>query len=112
MPRVACCAKPLASKPETAEALTLRETLEALDGPAELAHDRVPTVDAPVPVATYRDWDPAETRVICCRIANDLYPKDERFESRSEALATMQLRHGAVLEVNYVPGRAFFRVRR
>lgn len=85
--------------------------LELVDGPAAITQDHVPSVDQAVPVATYADWRKEDTRVIACRIANDLY-RDERFESREEAKATIQLRHGRILEENYVPGRAFFRVLR
>jgi hypothetical protein len=86
--------------------------LEMLDAPGEYAVDRVPTVDADVPLATYRDWDPKDTRIVTCRIGNDLYPRDERFESRDEAYKAVERRHGRILEANYAPGRAFFRVRR
>ena len=84
--------------------------LELLDGPADLAEDFVPTLDAAEPVATYQTWRREDTRVISCRIGNDLYLKDERFETREEALRTITKRHGKVVEANYVPGRAFFRV--
>jgi hypothetical protein len=86
--------------------------LEMLDGFTETHTDHVPTLDQEVPVASHPDWTRENTRVISCRIANDLYPKDERFESRGEALAAITKRHGKVVEANYVPGRAFFRVRR
>lgn len=86
--------------------------LELLDGFAETHADHVPTMDQEVPVASHPDWTAASTRVISCRIANDLYTKDERFESRSEAYAVITKRHGKIVEANYVPGRAFFRVRR
>lgn len=84
--------------------------LEMLDGLTETSADVVPTLDSKEPAASYKDWDPAATRIIACRIANDLYLRDERFESRDEARAAIQLRHGRILEANYVPGRAFFRV--
>jgi hypothetical protein len=88
------------------------DPLEILDGPTELAPPvRIPTVYSNEPTATYHDWRPADTRVITCRIGNDLYP-GERFESRDEALEAVKLRYGRVLEANYVPGRAFFRVQR
>ena len=84
--------------------------LELLDGPSQLVHDHIPTVDQEVPVASYADWRREDTRVIAVSIANSLYRKDERFESREEAKAAIQLRHGKILEEQYVPGRAFFRV--
>jgi hypothetical protein len=86
--------------------------LEVLDGPSQSAVDYVPTLDQEVPVASHPDWRREDTRVISCRIANDIYTKDERFESRAEAHAAITARHGRILEANYVPGRAFFRVRR
>ncbi len=85
--------------------------LEVLDGASELSHDHVPQMDQEVPVASHRDWLKSQTRVVTCRIANDLY-KDERFETRDEAIAAITKRHGRILEANYVPGRAFFRVKR
>lgn len=88
----------------------VQAALEVLDGPSETTQDYVPSLDQEVPVATHRDWRPEETRVISCRISNDLYMKDERFESREEARRAIARRHGRILEANYVPGRAFFRV--
>ena len=93
---------------QTAPQTLVEELLEA-DGPAETTVHRVPTADQSVPVADYPDWTVFNTRIVTCRIANDLY-KDERFETRDEALAAMKVRYGRVLEANYVPGRAFFRV--
>jgi hypothetical protein len=90
--------------------LTLEETMELIDGPTEMAPpEQIPHLSQDVPVATYRDWSPKDTRVITCRIANDIYP-GTRYESREEAKAAVELVHGKVLEANYVPGRAFFRV--
>jgi hypothetical protein len=86
--------------------------LEVLDGVAHAAQDFVPTMDQEIPVASHCDWDPAKTRIVTCRIANDVYTKDERFETRAEAYAAITLRHGKIREANYVPGRAFFRVDR
>lgn len=85
--------------------------LELLDAPAEYAVDRVPTSDQEAPVASYRDWNPTDTRVVTVRIGNDLF-REERFESRDEARAAIEQRHGRILEANYAPGRAFFRVMR
>ncbi len=86
-------------------------SLEVLDGPTDPALDLVPTADQDIPVATYSDWTPAGTRIVTCRIANDQYP-GERFESRGEAYRAVEGQHGRILEANYVPGRAFFRVRK
>lgn len=90
---------------------TPEDELLALDGPPEVAPNLTPTVDAAVPLATYPDWDPRATRVIACRIGNDIYP-GPRYESRDAARAAIEAQYGRVLEANYVPGRAFFRVRR
>ena len=89
----------------------MREALEAVDGPTDTEPDFVPTADQSIPLATYPDWVPGETRIIQCRIGNDLYSGD-RYESRDEARAATELKYGKVLEANYTPGRAFFRVRR
>jgi hypothetical protein len=86
--------------------------LEMLDGPSEVAVDVVPSMDAQQPVATYRVWRKEDTKVVSCRIANDLYLRDERFESREEAHRAISVRYGRILEQNFVPGRAFFRVMR
>lgn len=85
--------------------------LEVFDGPTELAADHVPTVDQESPFASYRDWKTEDTRVVSCRIANDTYP-GRRYDTREEALRDTQRAHGRILEANYVPGRAFFRVRK
>ncbi len=86
--------------------------MELLDGPAEhAADDAIPTLDQAEPSASYKDWNPQDTRIITCRIANDVYP-GERFSSRDAALKAITERHGRVIEANYVPGRAFFRVKR
>lgn len=89
----------------------LDAALEVLDGPSHTASDFIPTVHQTEPVATYRDWDPATTKVIRCCISNSLYP-GERYESRDEAYKAVQARHGRILEANYVPGQAFFRVKK
>lgn len=83
--------------------------LEVFDGPTELAADHVPTVDQETPFASYRDWKSEDTRVVSCRIANDTYP-GRRYNSREEAISDIKRSYGRILEANYVPGRAFFRV--
>lgn len=84
---------------------------------AEPNEDHVPTLDqvdseAP-PAASYRDWDPKDTRVI--KYSND--PEDLgrgfRIEpTLAQARAACQLQFGRILETNAVPGRWFFRVKR
>lgn len=88
---------------------TVVDELEAVDGLTQVAPRRVPSSDQDVPVADYQDWDPAATRIIQCRISNDLYP-GERYESRDEAIRAVTAKFGRVLEANYTPGRAFLRV--
>lgn len=84
--------------------------LELIDGPVQHApRDFVPTVDQEEPAASYADWTKDQTVIITCRIANDLY-KGRRFESRDEAVQTVQREYGRILEANYIPGRAFLRV--
>lgn len=85
--------------------------MEVLDGPAELAPDLVPTVDQETPVATYQDWRREDTFVVQCAIANSTFP-GTRYETRDEALRAVAKKHGRILEANYTPGRAFFRVRK
>lgn len=88
------------------------DMLELVDGPSEIVQDRVPSLDQAdegEPAATYPDYNKRNTRVVCCRIANDAYP-GERFESRDDAHSAITKRFGKILEANYVPGRAFFRV--
>lgn len=87
------------------------DELLVIDGPTHTASDFIPTADQDKPVASYPDWRPGDTRVITCRIANDVYP-GKRYESRDEALRAVTKAHGPVLEANYVPGRAFLRVRK
>lgn len=87
----------------------LEAALEVIDGPPQLAEDHVPTVDQAAPVSTYRDWDKADTRVVTYAVNNTVY-RGKYAESREHALADCQAIHGRVLEANYMPGRAFFRV--
>jgi hypothetical protein len=81
------------------------------DGPTEMAVDTVPRVDDTEPAASYQDWSKADTRVITCRIANDVYP-GPRYDTRDAAFRAVQREHGRIYEANYVPGRAFFRVKK
>lgn len=83
--------------------------LELFDGPTELAVDHVPTADQTDPVATYTDWRTEDTRVVTCTIGEAPY-RGERFDTREAARHAIEARHGRILEANYVPGRAFFRV--
>lgn len=89
----------------------LLDELLVNDGPPAYQADHIPTLDNDVPVATYTDWDPKDTRIIVCAIATSAYP-GERYETRDRARAATELKYGRILEANYVPGRAFFRVYR
>lgn len=85
--------------------------LEAIDGPTILAVKELPTIDSEEPSNSYEDWKPEDTKIVVCRIANDKYP-GVFYETREEALNATTCMHGRILEANYVPGRAFFRVRK
>jgi hypothetical protein len=87
------------------------DELMVTDGLTEVTTDHVPRYDAEVPVANYRDWDPTATRIIACAIANDVYP-GPKYPNRDAARRDIETKHGRILEANYVPGRAFFRVKR
>lgn len=76
---------------------------------AELAPDIVPRLDDEAPEGSYRDWDPAKTRIVQYRVGNDYYP-GEYAPTRDAALASAKQKYGRILEANYVRGRAFFRV--
>lgn len=91
------------------EARTVQDELQVTDGVTEVQPDLVPSGDQDIPVATYADWDPAQTVVITCRIGNDVYP-GRRFETRDQARTQILAERGRIFEANYVPGRAFFRV--
>jgi hypothetical protein len=102
--------KPKMDLPPELEGVPVEEALECIDGPPEFAPpDSVPHVAQEVPVASYRDWRKEDTRIVTCRIGNDLYP-GQRYESREEAKVATEMVHGRILEANYLPGRAFFRV--
>lgn len=93
------------------EARTVIDELEVVDGLTEVQPSRVPTLEQDAPVADYPDWRPEDTRIVQCRIANDVYPGD-RYETRDEAVKAVTAKYGRVLEANYTPGRAFLRVRK
>lgn len=76
-----------------------------------LAEDIVPGVDDPKPTATYKDWDPAGTKIVTYRVGNNVYP-GKYAETRDAAKADCELLHGRIYEANYVHGRAFFRVKK
>jgi hypothetical protein len=85
--------------------------MELVDGPPAVATDLVPTVDQDVPLATYCDWRKEDTFIVRCAISNNVYP-GPRFESRDDARIATERKHGRILEANYLPGQAFFRVMR
>ena len=80
----------------------------------EDAIDRVPTIDDhpdQAPPASYQDWRPEDTKIVTYTIDSSGYPGLPA-TTRESAKTMCELVHGAILEANYVPGRAFFRVRR
>lgn len=85
------------------------DDLLVADGPPAYQPKALPTVDQDIPVATYEDWTPEQTRIVNYRIANNYYP-GEYAETRDKAYAMATVKYGRILEANYVPGRAFFRV--
>ncbi len=72
--------------------------------------DVVPDINSNEPVSNYRDWDRNNTRVITYATKAGL----KRIGVRSVAAAKRpcQQNYGEILEENYVPGRAFLRVRK
>jgi hypothetical protein len=98
-----------------AEALRALEQQEQAEDDLDVLADAtpppsVPTIDDEEPVVMeYPDWCEEDTEVVTCRIANDNY-KGRRFETYGEARRTVLAERGRILEQNYVPGRAFFRV--
>lgn len=85
--------------------------------PIEVSSDLVPTADQDVPLATYCDWDRSTTRVITYVVngtpPNGLAGKLVHWGmSRDSARRDCEARYGRVFEANYVPGRAFFRVKK
>lgn len=83
----------------------------------ELAPNLVPDIDQETPVATYPDWKHEDTKVVSYTIIHEPEPVkstigDRWAASRAEAKADAEARFGRVFEANYVPGRAFFRVKR
>lgn len=74
--------------------------------------DVVPTVDDEEPVASYRDWNPEDTKIIVYRYGTHgkLYKYGTEVKDKAAALSACKERHGRILVANYTPGRAFFRV--
>ena len=84
------------------------------DETVEVAPNLVPDIDQESPVATYPDWRHEDTKVVTYQIG--LIPptktSDHWAVGRPQAKADAETRYGRVYEANYVPGRAFFRVKR
>lgn len=91
--------------------LALAAPEEIVDSPAEVHVDMVPQGDDEHPVASYQDWNLFDSFIVTCRINNNLY-KGRPFETRDQAIKAITAEYGRILEANYVPGRAFFRVRK
>ena len=91
---------------------SMKPPLETDDDPTpELAHDAIPDASQEEPIATYRDWNPYETRVVVYAVGGSTYP-GIKVGSRAQALAHCRATYGPVVGANYVHGRAFLRVRR
>ena len=86
------------------------ETIDDDPLPSFASHP-VPTMDQDKPVAAYLDWRKEDTRIVTYAIGNHIYP-GEFAESRDQARALCEAKHGRILEANYMLGRAFFRVRK
>ena len=78
----------------------------------EITPDLVPTCDQEAPVATYRDWRAEDTRVITVSLRRGSWTDPEPPRTREQARAEVEAKYGRILEANYLPGRAFFRVKR
>lgn len=72
--------------------------------------NRIPTVDDEEPKATYQTWSKENTEIKTYAVDNTVYP-GIRAETRDAARKHCTENFGEILEANYVPGRAFFRVR-
>lgn len=104
------CRKPLPNKKYDVAVVENEPGIEDIPV-VVLAKDQVPTVDQEVPLASYQDWKRSDTEVVTYTIGNNIY-KGIYAHSREEAKAHCELTRGRILEANYVPGRAFFRVQR
>jgi hypothetical protein len=83
------------------------------DEPTEVALDLVPTLDQGQPIATYPDWTHADTKVVVYYIGGSPRGSNGLWAlTRDNAKRQAELTYGRVFEANYVPGRAFFRVKR
>jgi hypothetical protein len=83
------------------------------DEPTEIAPNLVPSLDQAEPLATYQDWDPKDTKVVVYFIGGSPRGSNGLWAlTRDNALRQAKLTYGRVFEANYVPGRAFFRVKR
>jgi hypothetical protein len=73
----------------------------------------VPTIDDERPgEVEYRDWTPAQTRIVVYTSEPLLWPFDIPAADGEAARAHCEAHHGRVLEYNEVPGRFFCRVLR
>jgi len=74
--------------------------------------DLIPDVYQEKPIASYKDWSPETTKVITyCLDVEGRFPGIFA-ENRSAAEAHCKANYGRIVEANYVPGRAFLRVRK
>ena len=99
----------VATDPDPLGLRTAVDRLLVEDGPPAYTPDLVPTADHEIPLATYQAYRKEDTRVITCAVGPSPYP-GEPYDTRDQARAGTERKYGTILEANYVPGRAFFRV--
>ena len=88
------------------------EDIEEAEVKSIVAPNRIPTIDDSVPTADYIAYDKAKTRIVTYCIGEaGMYPG--RFaKTYNDAYTEVKSEFGQVFEVNQVPNRAFFRVRK
>lgn len=93
--------------------LEAAEPEEVEENDVRLTPNFVPTMEQEVPVATYIDWKKEDTHVVTFQIGSAGITQRNTVghcATRSQADAECAKRFGRILEANYVPGRAFYRV--
>lgn len=84
---------------------------EDKDDTVDVQVEPVPTVDAQEPVNSYPDWTPENSRVITYAVGTNEF-KGIFASNREAAKKHCKQTYGEIVEENYVPGRAFLRVRK
>jgi hypothetical protein len=90
------------------------EPEEVEENDVRLTPNFVPNMEQEVPVATYIDWKKEDTHVVTFQVGSagqgTIRNTVGHCATRSQAETECTKRFGRILEANYVPGRAFFRV--